>query len=175
MVIGGHGRCGFDHGSSSSSTSPPGIAMIVLTSELEEEHIKVLQGYARTSEEKERDAKAEFGEFFTKVQTGPNSYEITQTPEQRERTDLEDALARELISRGLLLETPTTKVHRERCPPYELVEDVELEWSSEMTSIGYALLSHLANPESNNANKDERLQHPKNDANATGAHSRNAE
>jgi len=128
--------------------------LIRLTSQLEEEHITVLRWYARTPEEEQQpEATGAFSERFTEVQIGPNAYRITQTPEQCERTDLEEALAQELISCGVLLETPKPKVHRDQDELYRRgrVEDVELEWEREVTSIGRALLAHLRDPDLQNA------------------------
>jgi hypothetical protein len=125
--------------------------LIRLTSELEEEHIAELRYYTQTPEERQREAAARPQEPSAMVETSPGKHEWKPTREQRERWAVGDALVRELISRGLLLETPSPKIVRPSShddPDEHFVDDVELDWSTEVSELAYTLLAHLKDPES---------------------------
>lgn len=120
--------------------------LIRLTSELEEEHIVVLQWHAATPDER-RTMDAQNPEPTPMVETAPGVKEWRPTPELEQRWDFHDALQRELVSRALLIETPTPKVVRVGIDESAEVEDVELDWSVELAPLGRLLLSHLRDPD----------------------------
>jgi hypothetical protein len=121
--------------------------LVRLTSELEEEHIALLQWYAATPEERKvLDARDD--EPSPMVETARGDKEWRPTAEHHRRWDLQDALTRELVSRALLLETPTPKITRPLgSPDSDAVEDVELDWSKEVAPLGLSLLEQLRDPE----------------------------
>lgn len=127
--------------------------LIRLTAEIEEEHIALLQWYgADTPEERARIHAAQRDEPSRFVEMSPNVWNYT--PEGRKQADLEEALTRELISRGLLVETTEAKVRREHEEEHfdkGLVDDVELEWDQSISSVGRSLLAYLADPEAASA------------------------
>lgn len=123
--------------------------LLRLTSELEEEHITLLQRYAMSPEERAaiaaRDAHAP-----TMVETEAGQRVWRPSPEHVERWELTDALTRELVSRALVLEIPSAKVIRsfggfEESPGAG--EDVEIDWANEIAPLGLSLLEHLRDPE----------------------------
>lgn len=123
--------------------------LIRLTSELEEEHIALLQWYAATREEREA-MDAQRNEPSPMVETSPGVKEWRPTVDHEERWALEDALQRELVSRALLVETTTPQIVRPVGEEDEVrgyVDSVKLDWSHEVAPLGRSLLEHLRDPE----------------------------
>jgi hypothetical protein len=123
--------------------------LIRLTSELEEEHIALLQWYAATPDvRKALDAKR--NDPWVRIETSPGVWQLRPTPEQEQRWAFQDALTRELVSRALLLETPTPQIVRpigEDEESRRAVEEIELEWDNDIAPLGLDLLAHLQEPE----------------------------
>lgn len=118
--------------------------MVRLASELEEEHILELSWYIKTPDERQAEWQRPDGVWRT-IAGGAQTF--TPTSAQIDKYDLADVFQRELISRGLLDETPTPRVMRQRDSEYDAVDDVDLDWKREITPIGRAFLEHIKDPE----------------------------
>ena len=128
--------------------------LLRLTSELEEEHIAMLRWYAQSPEERSREREARDEKpLFVEMSPGV----LGPTPEGRELMAVEDALMRELVSCGLLIETQEAHVTQEPLDDEEIftgrgrVQDVAFDWSTEISPLGRALLAHLEEPASHSS------------------------